>query len=230
VVFRRVSFAYEEGRRVLRDLSFTIPQATCVGISGATGAGKTTLVNLLTRFYDPAEGEILLDGVDLRDFKLSDLRNQFAIVIQEPVLFSTSIAENIAYADPHAGEDEIVRAARAANADEFIRRLPRGYDTLVGERGMRLSGGERQRISLARAFLKNAPILILDEPTSSVDVQTETAILDAMERLMRGRTAFIITHRVSMLKHCRLIHDIDQGAIVESRTAGQSAPPPGTRP
>src|SRR5207302_10092735 len=134
---------------------------------------------------------------DLRDYKLADLRNQFAIVLQEPVLFSTSIAENIAYARPGASEDEITAAARAANAHDFIVRLPQGYQTLVGERGMRLSGGERQRVSIARAFLKDAPILILDEPTSSVDVKTEAAIVEAMERLMRGRTSFIITHRTS---------------------------------
>ena len=173
-----------------------------VGISGATGAGKTTLVSLLTRFYDPTAGAILLDGVDLRDYRLADLRNQFAIVLQEPVLFSTTIAENIAYARPEAEGDDIVQAAKAANAHEFIAALPDGYDTVVGERGMRLSGGERQRISLARAFLKDAPILILDEPTSSVDVHTEAVIVGAMTRLMEGRTTFMIAHRLSTLEHC----------------------------
>src|ERR1051326_829773 len=171
IAFRNVSFAYETGCPVLRDVSFEIAPGSCAGMAGTTGAGKTTAVNLLTRFYDPTSGQILLDGVDLRDYKLADLRQQFAIVLQEPVLFSTSIAENIAYARPGASEAEIIAAARAANAHDFIVRLPQGYDTLVGERGMRLSGGERQRISLARAFLKDAPILILDEPTSSVDVK-----------------------------------------------------------
>ena len=214
MVFRHVSFAYEKDRPVLRDVSFEIQPGTCLGIAGATGAGKTTLVNLLTRFYDPTSGQILLDGVDLRDYKLADLRNQFTMVLQEPVLFSTSIAENIAYARPGANESEIIAAAQAANAHEFIVGLPEGYNTLVGERGMRLSGGERQRISLARAFLKDAPVLILDEPTSSVDVKTESAIVEALERLMRGRTTFIIAHRLSTLKHCDRILRIEHGQVV----------------
>ena len=214
MAFRNVSFAYDRERSVLRDISFEIQAGTCLGIAGTTGAGKTTLVSLLTRFYDPTAGEILLDGVDLRDYKLADLRNQFAIVLQEPVLFSTSIAENIAYARPGASEAEIVAAAKAANAHDFIIRLPQGYDTLVGERGMRLSGGERQRISIARAFLKDAPILILDEPTSSLDVKTEAAIVEAMEHLALGRTTFIITHRASALNHCDLILRIELGRVM----------------
>ena len=213
VEFRNVSFAYDEKRPVLRDVSFRVQPGSCLGIAGTTGAGKTTLVNLLMRFYDPTAGAVLLDGVDLRDYKLSDLRHQFAIVLQDPVLFSTSIAENIAYARPDASAEEIIAAAKAANVHEFIVGLPQGYDTLVGERGMKLSGGERQRISLARAFLKDAPILILDEPTSSVDVRTETAIVEAMERLTHGRTTFIITHRPSALRHCDLILRIEDGRV-----------------
>jgi ATP-binding cassette subfamily B protein len=176
------------------------------------------LVNLLARFYDPSAGEILLDGVDLRDYKLADLRNQFAMVLQEAVLFSASIGENIAYARPGATEEDIVRAAQAANAHEFITRLPEGYDTLVGERGMRLSGGERQRISVARAFLKDAPMLILDEPTSSVDLGTEAVILEALERLMQGRTTIMIAHRLSTLDICDARIEIEHGRIV--RVAG----------
>jgi ATP-binding cassette subfamily B protein len=213
VAFDHVSFAYEEERLVLHQLSFQIPPGSRVGFAGKTGVGKTTLVNLLTRFYDPTSGRILLDGVDLRDYKLADLRNQFAMVLQEPVLFSSSIAENIAYARPGAEFAEIVAAAKAANAHEFIIGLPKGYDTLVGERGMRLSGGERQRISLARAFLKDAPILILDEPTSSVDVNTEAVIIEAMARLMHRRTTFLITHRLSSLKHCDLLLVLEDGRV-----------------
>jgi ATP-binding cassette, subfamily B, bacterial len=215
MAFENVSFAYDGDQLpVLHDISFAVPAGACIGVVGTTGAGKTTLVNLLTRFYDPSRGRILLDGVDLRDYRLADLRNQFAIVLQEPVLFSSSIAENIAYARPDATGGEIVAAARAANAHEFISRLPDGYDTAVGERGMRLSGGERQRISIARAFLKDAPILILDEPTSSVDIKTEAAILEALDRLARGRTTFVITHRPSALKQCDIIVRMEQGRLV----------------
>src|SRR5205823_9699770 len=149
---------------VLHSVSFDVPAGACVGIAGRTGAGKTTIVSLLSRLYDPDSGQILLDGVDLREYKLADLRNQFAIVLQDPVLFSTTIAENIGYARPGATTEEIEKAAALANVHDFINTLPEGYQTRVGERGMRLSGGERQRISLARAFLKDAPILVLDEP------------------------------------------------------------------
>jgi ATP-binding cassette subfamily B protein len=215
MAFRGVSFAYDDGQPpVLHGISFDVAPGACVGVVGTTGAGKTTLVNLLTRFYDPSSGSIALDGVDLRDYKVADLRNQFAIVLQEPVLFSTTIAENIAYARQGATEAAIVAAAQAADADDFIRRLPQGYDTVVGERGMRLSGGERQRISIARAFLKDAPILILDEPTSSVDMKTEASILHALERLARGRTTFVITHRPSALKQCDVVVRIEHGRLV----------------
>jgi ATP-binding cassette subfamily B protein len=214
VAFRNVSFAYEPGHRVLEGVSFEVAAGTRLGIAGTTGAGKTTLVSLMTRFYDPSSGQIELDGVDLREYRLADLRNQFAIVLQEPVLFSTSIAENIAYARPDADFADVVTAANAASAHDFIRALPDGYDTPVGERGVRLSGGERQRIALARAFLKDAPILILDEPTSSVDAQTEAEILEAMARLMSGRTAFMIAHRPSTLAICDARLEIDHGRVV----------------
>jgi len=215
VAFRHVSFAYNSDHPVLHDVSFEVPPGTRVAIEGPTGAGKTTLVALLIRFYDPTAGGILLDGVDLRDYRLADLRNQFTIVLQEPVLFSTSVAENIAYGRPGTNELDIVRAAAAAGAHDFIVGLPRGYATPVGERGMQLSGGERQRIALARAFLKDAPLLILDEPTSSVDVKTEAAILDAMDRLMQGRTAFVITHRTSALATCDVRLQLERGHLVE---------------
>jgi ATP-binding cassette subfamily B protein len=221
VEFRNVSFGYEHDRQILRGLSLSVEPGLRVGIAGRTGAGKTTLVSLLTRFYDPTEGEILLDGVDLRDYRVTDLRNQFAIVLQEPVLFSTSIGENIAYAKPDAGEREVAAAAAAANVHAFIENLPDAYDTPVGERGMRLSGGERQRISLARAFLKDAPILILDEPTSSVDMKTEATIMEAMERLMAGRTTFMIAHRRSTLENCDLRLEIEAGQIVGASREGE---------
>ncbi len=218
VVFDHLSFAYDESYPVLQNVSVEIPAGTRVGIAGETGAGKTTLMSLLTRFYDPSSGRIILDGVDLRDYRLADLRNQFAIVLQEPVLFSTSIAENIAYASLDTCEEDILNAAQAANAHEFIIDLPQGYETQVGERGMRLSGGERQRIALARAFLKDAPILIMDEPTSSVDFKTEGKIMEAMERLMHGRTSFMIAHRLSTLDKCDLLLVIDNGRLIDVTT------------
>jgi ATP-binding cassette subfamily B protein len=215
VSFRDVAFAYQGGPPVLQHVCFDVPAGTRVGIAGRTGAGKTTLINLLGRYYDPSAGQVLLDGVDLRDYRLADLRNQFAVVLQEPVLFSTTIAENIAYGRPGATHDQIVAAATAANAHDFIQALPDGYQTQVGERGMCLSGGERQRVSLARAFLKDAPILILDEPTSSVDLKSEAQIIQAMERLMRGRTAFLIAHRPATLEHCDLLLRVENGRLVQ---------------
>ena len=216
IEFRGVGFAYDNQHLVLDGVSFTMGAGTRLGIAGRTGAGKSTLMSLLMRFYDPSQGQILLDGVDLRDYKLAELRNQFAIVMQEPVLFSTSLAENIAYGRPGSSFQDIVTAAKVANAHDFIVTLPNGYDTLVGERGMRLSGGERQRIALARAFLKDAPILILDEPTSAIDVATETLIMEAMQRVMAGRTALMIAHRLSTLDVCDARIVIEHGHLVEA--------------
>jgi ATP-binding cassette subfamily B protein len=221
--FRKVSFAYDESGRGLQDLSFRIPAGTRVGIVGTTGAGKTTLLNLMMRFYDPSSGEVLLDGQDIREYRIADLRKQYAVVLQEPVLFASSIAENIAYGKPDASDEEIIAAATAAASHDFILNLPEGYETQVGERGSRLSGGERQRISLARAFLRNSPILILDEPTSSVDIHTEAAIMEATERLISGRTTFMIAHRLSTLKTCDLILVLDEGHLVEIKECAPEA-------
>jgi ATP-binding cassette subfamily B protein len=216
IEFRGVGFAYDGQNLVLDGVSFAIEAGTRLGMAGRTGAGKSTLMSLLMRFYDPSRGQIFLDGVDLRDYKLAELRNQFAIVMQEPVLFSTSIAENIAYGRPGASFQDLVAAAKVANAHDFIVALPDGYDTLVGERGLRLSGGERQRIALARAFLKDAPILILDEPTSAIDVATEALIMEAMQRVMAGRTTLMIAHRLSTLEVCDARIVIEHGHLVEA--------------
>src|SRR5438034_1511601 len=185
VVFEDVSFSYQQEHSVLQNVSFVLEPGSCLGVVGPTGSGKTTLSSLILRFFDPTQGKITLDRIDLRQYKVADLRNQFAVVLQDTVLFSTTIAENIRFAKPKASMNDIVTAAKAAHVHEFITSLPDGYDTPVGERGMKLSGGERQRVSIARAFLKDAPILILDEPTSALDINTETAILDSMQDLMR---------------------------------------------
>jgi len=213
IAFRNVSFAYTKDHPVLHDITFELPSGNRLGVVGPTGSGKTTLSTLLLRLFDPTEGVITLDDLDLKDYKLADLRNQYAVVHQETVLFSTSVAENIRFAKPNATMDEVIAAATAAKAQDFITSLPNGYDTLVGERGMKLSGGERQRISLARAFLKDAPILILDEPTSSLDVHTESAILDTIQELMKGRTTMMIAHRPSTLRDCNMILVLEDGRV-----------------
>ena len=213
IAFRNVSFAYTKDHPVLHDITFELPSGNRLGVVGPTGSGKTTLSTLLLRLFDPTEGVITLDDLDLKDYKLADLRNQYAVVHQETVLFSTSVAENIRFAKPNATMDEVIAAATAAKAQDFITNLPNGYDTLVGERGMKLSGGERQRISLARAFLKDAPILILDEPTSSLDVHTESAILDTIQELMKGRTTMMIAHRPSALRDCNMILVLEDGRV-----------------
>jgi ATP-binding cassette subfamily B protein len=223
VTFRDVSFAYPGGPRVVHNVSFDVPSGARVGIAGPTGSGKTTLMNLLTRFYDVDEGAILIDGTSILDYRIADLRDQFAIVLQEPVLFSTTIAENIAYARADADLEAVIQAAKAANAHAFIAALPDGYNTLVGERGARLSGGERQRIALARAFLKDAPILILDEPTSSVDVETEGLIVSAMQDLMKGRTTFMIAHRLGTLEHCDVRLSMVAGRLTVGAALNSSA-------
>ena len=218
VEFRGVSFSYTNRQRTLTDVNFEVQPGDTVAIVGPTGAGKSTLVSLIPRLYEATRGEVLIDGIDTRTLTLQSLRKQVAVVLQEPLLFSGSIAENVRYGRLEASMREIVEATKAAGAHDFVMALPNGYDTQLGEGGVRLSGGERQRIAIARAFLKDAPILILDEPTSSVDSKTESVILDALDRLMVGRTTFIIAHRLSTIRHADLIVAMDRGRVAEVGT------------
>jgi ATP-binding cassette subfamily B protein len=218
VQFENVAFSYKTRPETLKDISFSIEPGEAVAIVGPTGAGKSTLVSLLPRLYDPDEGRVLIDGTDLRDLSLESLRSQFSIVLQEPLLFTGTIAENIGYGKPGSTQEEIEEAAKAANAHDFIMKLPQKYKTQLGERGAKISGGERQRISVARAFLRDAPILILDEPTSSIDSRTEAVILEALERLMEGRTTIMIAHRLSTLRSVDRILVVSDGRLVEHGT------------
>jgi ATP-binding cassette subfamily B protein len=200
---------------VLQNISFVAQPGQVIALMGPTGSGKSSIINLIPRFYDPAAGRVLVDGVDVRDLSLDDLRGMIGIVLQEPFLFSASIAENIAYGRPDASQDEIVQAARAANAHDFIAGFPHGYETRVGERGVTLSGGQKQRIAIARALLYDPRILILDDSTSSVDTETEYVIQQALQTLMRGRTTFIIAQRLLTLKHADQILVLERGRIVQ---------------
>ncbi len=213
--FRCVNFGYAENRIVLRDVNLRIEPNQIVGLAGGTGAGKSTLLSLVPRFYDPTTGAVMLDGRDVRDITKKSLRAQIAIVLQDTLLFSTTIRENIAYGRPEASDEDIVEAARRAQADEFIVQMPQGYDSLVGERGGHLSVGQRQRIGIARAFLKNAPILLLDEPTSALDPATEAAIMETIKELMRSRTTLIATHRLATIHNLDQIIVLDHGHIIE---------------
>lgn len=213
-----VTFGYEPGSPVLRNVTLEAKPGETVALVGPTGAGKSTLVSLLPRFHDPWEGRITIDGRDVRDVSLESLRAQIAILLQEPFLFPTTVAANIAYGRLDASRDDIVAAACAANADAFIRRLPDGYDTVIAERGASLSGGERQRLAIARALLKNAPILILDEPTSALDNETEAQVLEALERLIGGRTTFVIAHRLSTIRRADRIAVLQAGRLMEAGT------------
>ena len=215
IEFQRVSFSYDEKHPVLHDLDLQISPNQIVALVGGTGAGKSTLLSLVPRFYDPTTGVVSLDGRDLRDITKKSLRAQIAIVLQDTLLFSTTVRENIAYGRPGATDAEIREAARRAQADEFIQRLPDGYESPVGERGGHLSVGQRQRIGIARAFLKNAPILLLDEPTSALDPTTEAAIMETIKELMHGRTTLIVTHRLATVHQVDQIVVLEHGRIVE---------------
>jgi ATP-binding cassette subfamily B protein len=215
VRFEGVSFAYHAGVQILQDVSFYAHPGQKIALIGPTGSGKSTVTNLILRFYDVRDGRVLVDGVDVRDWQLKSLRSHIGIVQQDPFLFSQSMAENIAYGRPHASDEEIVAAAKAAHADKFIQELSEGYDTRIGERGVTLSGGQKQRVAIARALLTDPRILILDDSTSSVDTETEHLIQEALEVLMEGRTTFIIAQRLLTLKNADVILVLDQGSIVE---------------
>src|SRR5258708_2387953 len=215
IKFDHVAFAYDPAAPVLRDVSFSIDAGQFVGIVGTTGGGKSTVVSLIPRFYDPTSGAVLIDGVDVRDYKLQGLRNQIAFVLQDTLLLRGTVRENIAYGRPDATLDDVVEAAKLAQAHEFIARMPNGYDTPVGERGVTLSGGERQRIGIARAIIRNSPILILDEPTAALDSQSERLVMEALERLMKGRTVITIAHRLSTIRDADKIIVLKDGRVAE---------------
>ncbi|MEX0842730.1 MAG: ATP-binding cassette domain-containing protein, partial [Gemmatimonadota bacterium] len=218
IEFRNVSFAYREGEPVLRRVSFQARSGTVTAMVGPSGAGKTTLVDLIGRFYEATDGKILIDGVDIREFSLKSLRESLGIVSQDTVLFHDTVRANIAYGLQNVSDEALDSAARAAHADEFIDRLPKGYDTVVGERGAQLSGGQRQRIAIARAILRDPPVLIFDEATSALDSEVERLVQEAMERLLSGRTVFVIAHRLSTIQRADRILVMQEGRIVQSGT------------
>jgi len=218
IVFDQVAFAYNAEAPVLREVTFSIAPGQRVGIVGPTGGGKSTVVSLIPRFYDPTGGRVHIDGVDLRDYTLQGLRNQIGFVLQDTVLFRGTVRDNIVYGRPDATQDQIIAAAKLANADEFIARMPHGYDTIVGERGSTLSGGQRQRIGIARAVIRNSPILILDEPTAALDTESEKLVMEALERLMEGRTVITIAHRLSTIRDADKIIVLKDGVVAEEGT------------
>ena len=218
IEFQDVSFGYKEDTPILHDVSFRIEAGQIAAIVGPTGAGKTSIISLIARFYDPTGGAVKIDGHDIRDFRQKSLRQQMSFVLQDNVLFHAALWQNIAYGKPEASREEIMHAAEMANAMEFIEKLPEGLDTVVGERGMTLSGGQRQRIAIARAVIRNTPILILDEPTSGLDAASEKLVFEALDRLMKGRTTIVIAHRLSTVRAADVIFVVDEGAIAESGT------------
>jgi subfamily B ATP-binding cassette protein MsbA len=218
IVLEHVAFAYDPAAPVLRDVNLTIEPGMRVGVCGPTGSGKSTVLSLIPRFYDPTGGRVLVDGVDVADYKLAGLRNQIGFVLQDTVLFVGTIRDNIAYGRTDATPDEIIAAAKMANAHEFISLMPKGYDSLVGERGLTLSGGQRQRIGIARAVVRNSPILILDEPTAALDTESEKVVMEALERLMQGRTCITIAHRLSTIRNSHKIVVLKAGVVAEEGT------------
>jgi ATP-binding cassette subfamily B protein len=221
IEFEHVTFSYSHDQPVLRDMSFRIEPGQVAALVGPTGVGKTTIISLVPRFYDPDEGVVKIDGIDVRQIKQQSLRQQISYVLQENVLFHGPLWQNIAYGKPEASRKEIIHAAELANATEFIGKLPQGFDTIVGERGMTLSGGQRQRIAIARAVIRNTPILMLDEPTSGLDAASEKLVFAALDRLMEGKTTIVIAHRLSTIRRADIIFVVDEGAITEQGTHGK---------
>ncbi|HXJ39262.1 MAG TPA: ABC transporter ATP-binding protein, partial [Bryobacteraceae bacterium] len=218
VEFDHVSFAYTPEQSILNDVTFGIAPGQIAAFVGPTGSGKTTIVSLIARFYDPVSGVVSIDGKDVRKYTMKSLREQFSFVLQETVLFHGPIWENIAYGKPEASREEIVSAAKLANAHDFIDKMPEGYDTMVGERGVTLSGGQRQRIAIARAIIRNTPILVLDEPTSGLDAASEEAVFEALGRLMEGKTSIVIAHHLATVRKANIIFVVKDNAIVERGT------------
>jgi subfamily B ATP-binding cassette protein MsbA len=218
IALEGVAFAYDPKAPVLKDVNVKIAPGQFVGIVGPTGGGKSTVVSMIPRFYDPSKGRVLIDGADVKDLKLADLRGQIGFVLQDTVLFRGTIHDNIAYGRPDATEAEVIEAAKLANADEFIAKMPDGYHTMVGERGLTLSGGQRQRIGIARAIVRNAPILILDEPTAALDTESEKLVIEGLERLMKGRTVLTIAHRLSTIRGAHKIVVLKDGVVAEEGT------------
>ena len=215
IEFENVSFHYQADSPILKDVSFTIEPGQVAALVGPTGSGKSTVIGLIPRFYDPVSGVIKIDGVDARRYKQKSLREQMSFVLQDTLLFHAPLWTNIAYGRPEATREEIIRAAELANAHEFIEKMPEGYDTMVGERGITLSGGQRQRIAIARAVIRNTPILIMDEPSSGLDASSEQLVFEALDRLMKGKTSIVIAHRLSTIRAADVIFVVKDGAIVE---------------
>jgi subfamily B ATP-binding cassette protein MsbA len=218
IEFDRVTFSYEEGQPVLKDVSFSIKGGQVAAIVGPSGTGKTTIISLIPRFYDPQSGTIKIDGKDIREYKLKSLREQISFVLQDTLLFHATVMDNIAYGKPDATPQQVIRAAKLANAHAFIEKMPEGYDTMVGERGVTLSGGQRQRIAIARAVIRDTPILILDEPTSGLDSASEQAVIEALDRLMEGRTCIVIAHHLNSIRHADVVFVVKDSELVEQGT------------
>ena len=218
IIFEHVAFSYEPDQPVLKDINLIIKPGQRIGVCGQTGGGKSTLLSLIPRFYDPTAGIVKIDGINTADYNLIGLRNQIGFVLQDTVLFYGTVRDNIAYGRPDATPEEIIEAAKMANADEFISQMPLGYNTMVGERGLTLSGGQRQRIGIARAVVRDSPILILDEPTAALDTESESIVMEALERLMKGRTVITIAHRLSTIRDADKIIILKDGIISEEGT------------